>query len=76
MLETSQSQGDRLQSDAKHVQGMGDLLEKALQESSPQQKTQLQYVLHQLNQDIDQEIQDSENEDQEDDDEEVWKRKL
>lgn len=50
-----------------HVQGMGDLLEDALQHSPPQRKTQLQYILQQLNQENNQEIQDSEDEGQEDD---------
>lgn len=48
-------------------QGMGDLLEEALQQCPPQRKTQLQYILHQLNQESSQEIQDSEDEGQEDD---------
>jgi hypothetical protein len=54
---------------------MGDLLEEALQQAPPQRKTQLQYILHQLNQDIGQEMQDSEDEGQEDDeDDEVMVR--
>ena len=52
---------------------MGNMLEKVLQKSSAQRKTQLQYILHQLNQEpTGQEaegegLEDSEDEGQEDD---------
>ena len=53
------------------MQGMGDLLEEALQQSSPQQKTQLQYVLHQLHEVIGQEVQDMDEDQKDDEDDEV-----
>lgn len=48
-------------------QGMGVLLEGALQHSPPQRKTQLQYILQQLNQETGEELQESQDEDDEDD---------